>query len=132
MTEWREVLLGDVLTLQRGFDLTEKEAAPGPFPVISSGGVSYTTDVAKVDGPGVVTGRKGVLGKVHFSPGPYWPHDTTLWVKDFKGSDPRFIYYFLKTLPLATLDAGASNPTLNRITHTSSRSECRRRLSRGA
>lgn len=114
MSDWHEALLGDVLTLQRGYDLTEKEASPGPFPVISSGGVSYTTDVPKVDGPGVVTGRKGVLGKVHFSAGPYWPHDTTLWVKDFKGSNPRFVYYFLQTLPLATLDAGASNPTLNR------------------
>lgn len=114
MSEWREVALGDLITLQRGFDLTAKAATPGPYPVISSGGTSYTTDVAKVEGPGVVTGRKGVLGKVHFSVGPYWPHDTTLWVKNFKESDPRFIYYLLQTLPLASLDAGSSNPTLNR------------------
>ncbi len=114
MSEWRDVTLGEVLTLQRGFDLTEKEATAGPFPVISSGGPAYTTDVAKVDGPGVVTGRKGVLGKVHFSSGPFWPHDTTLWVKDFKGADPRYVFYLLQTLPLAALDAGASNPTLNR------------------
>lgn len=114
MTEWRDTTLGDVLTLQRGFDLTEKQATPGLFPVISSGGSNYTTDIPKVDGPGVVTGRKGVLGKVHWSEGPYWPHDTTLWVKDFKGSVPRFVYYLLQTLPLAALDAGAANPTLNR------------------
>jgi type I restriction enzyme, S subunit len=114
MTEWRETTLGEVITLQRGFDLTEKSSPPGPYPVISSGGVSYTTEVAKVEGPGVVTGRKGVLGKVHYSHGPYWPHDTTLWVKDFKGSNPRYVYYLLQTLPLASLDAGASNPTLNR------------------
>jgi len=54
------------------------------------------------------------LGKVHYSTGPFWPHDTTLWVKDFKNNDPRFIYYLLQTLRLADLDAGASNPTLNR------------------
>lgn len=114
MSDWRDTELGEVITLQRGFDVTEKEATPGPFPVISSRGPSYTIDVGKVPGPGVVTGRKGVLGKVHFSEGPYWPHDTTLWVKDFKGSDPRFVYYLLQTLPLASLDAGASNPTLNR------------------
>ena len=114
MNEWRDATLGDVLTLQRGFDLTEREATPGPFPVISSGGSKYTSDSAKVDGPGVITGRKGVLGKVHWSEGPFWPHDTTLWVKDFKGSYPRFVYYLLQTLPLAALDAGAANPTLNR------------------
>jgi len=114
VTEWREVMLGDVITLQRGFDLTQKQATPGPYQVISSSGPGFTTTVAKVEGPGVVTGRKGLLGKVHFSAGAYWPHDTTLWVKDFKGSEPRFVYYLLQTLPLASLDAGASNPTLNR------------------
>lgn len=114
MTEWRSTTLGDVITLQRGFDLTQKEANPGPYPVISSGGPGYTSDVPRVDGPGVVTGRKGVLGKVFYTNGAYWPHDTTLWVKDFKGSVPRFIYYLLQTLPLASLDAGAANPTLNR------------------
>ncbi|MCE2915901.1 MAG: restriction endonuclease subunit S, partial [Rubrivivax sp.] len=41
-------------------------------------------------------------------------HDTTLWVKDFKGNDPRFIGYFLKTLRLEVFDTGSSNPTLNR------------------
>lgn len=111
---WFDKTLGEVILLQRGFDLTEKSNDPGPYPVISSGGISYRTATPKVDGPGVVTGRKGVLGKVHFSEGPYWPHDTTLWVKDFKGNDPRYVYYLLHTLPLAHLDAGASNPTLNR------------------
>lgn len=114
MSEWRNVLLGEVVTLQRGFDMTAKDATPGPYPVISSGGAGYTIDLPKVAGPGVITGRKGVLGKVYFSEGPFWPHDTTLWVKDFKGSVPKFVYYLLQTLPLASLDAGASNPTLNR------------------
>lgn len=106
--------LGDAIVLQRGFDLTQATASPGPYPVISSGGIAYWTSVAKVRGPGVVTGRKGVLGKVHFSRAAFWPHDTTLWVKDFKGAYPRYLYYLLQTLPLASLDAGASNPTLNR------------------
>ena len=44
----------------------------------------------------------------------YWPHDTTLWVKDFRGNDPRFLSYFLQTLKLENFDVGASNPTLNR------------------
>jgi type I restriction enzyme S subunit len=62
----------------------------------------------------VVIGRKGSLGTAYYLRGPYWPHDTTLWVKDFKGNDPYFCYLLLKGLPLAELDAGSSNPTLNR------------------
>jgi type I restriction enzyme S subunit len=46
----------------------------------------------------------------------FWPHDTTLWVKDFHGNDPRFVYYFFKSIAarLAALDVGSANPTLNR------------------
>jgi type I restriction enzyme S subunit len=67
-----------------------------------------------VRGPGVVIGRKGTLGSVFFAPTDYWPHDTTLWVKDFHGNDPKWAYYFLKTLGLEKYDCGASNPSLNR------------------
>jgi type I restriction enzyme S subunit len=111
---WVEGLLGDVITLQRGFDITKKDQHPGPYPVISSSGPSSHHDEFKVSGPGVVIGRKGSLGGVYFADGSFWPHDTTLWVKDFKGSDPRFVFYLLQTLGLEKFDVGASNPTLNR------------------
>lgn len=100
-SEWAEMPLGDVLTLQRGFDITKKEQRDGPVPVVSSSGVASFHDEAKVDGPGAVIGRKG-------------SHDTTLWVKDFRGNDPCFCCLLLKNLDLADLDAGSSNPTLNR------------------
>jgi len=106
--------LGDVVTFQRGYDITKKEQTPGPYPVISSGGVASCHAEFRDEGPGVVIGRKGSLGGVYWSEGPYWPHDTTLWVRDFKGNDPRYVYYFLQTLGLERFDAGASNPTLNR------------------
>ncbi len=61
-----------------------------------------------------MVGRKGTLGTVHFTNRNYWPHSTVLWVKDFRGNSPKFVYYFLKTLRLERLDAGAANPTLNR------------------
>ncbi|HEX6782100.1 MAG TPA: restriction endonuclease subunit S [Solirubrobacterales bacterium] len=114
MGEWTDMTLGDVLTLQRGFDITRKELREGSVPVVSSSGIAYHHAEAKVSGPGVVVGRKGSLGKVYFLEGPFWPHDTTLWVKDFKGNDPYFCYLLLKTLRLEELDVGAANPTLNR------------------
>ena len=111
---WKQCQLGDVLTLQRGFDITKKEQKQGSVPVISSSGINSFHNTAKVNGPGVIIGRKGSLGTVFYIEEDYWPHDTTLWVKDFHGNFPKFAYYFLSTLNLAHFDAGASNPTLNR------------------
>ncbi len=62
----------------------------------------------------MVLGRKGSLGTVFYVDRDYWPHDTTLWVKDFKGNAPKFVYYFFKSLDLAKLDSGAASPALNR------------------
>lgn len=111
---WRDVTVGDVVTFQRGFDITKGEQSEGQYPVISSSGLTSTHSAYKVKAPGVVIGRKGSLGGVYFSDTNFWPHDTTLWVKDFHGNDPRFIYYWLQTLGLRHYDVGASNPTLNR------------------
>ena len=109
-----EIHLGDAIALQRGFDITKAEQSEGDVPIVSSSGVSSFHNKWRVAGPGVVIGRKGTLGTVHYLEENFWPHDTTLWVKDFKGSNPRFVAYFLKTLHLENFDTGASNPTLNR------------------
>ncbi len=111
---WQTILLGNVLTFQRGFDITKNEQSDGPFPVISSSGAKSSHTNFKVRGPGVIIGRKGSLGTVFFSDGDYWPHSTTLYVKDFHGNDPKFAYYFLQTMDFKRLDVGASNPSLNR------------------
>jgi restriction endonuclease S subunit len=114
MSEWKKTTIGDVLTLQRGFDITRAEQRPGSIPVVSSGGIGSYHDTAAVQGPGVVIGRKGTLGKAFYLPCNYWPHDTTLYVKDFKGSYPRFVYYFFVNLDVMGFDVGSANPTLNR------------------
>lgn len=106
--------LEEILVFSRGFDITKAQQTDGDYPVISSSGPSSYNGKYKCKGPGVVTGRKGTLGKVFFTEGDYWPHDTTLWVKDFKGNDPRYIYYLLTQLHFEVFDVGASNPTLNR------------------
>ena len=114
MKGFNELKLGDILMFQRGFDITKKEQLPGIIPIVSSSGISSFHNKYKVKGPGVIIGRKGTLGTVHFMDVDFWPHDTTLWVKNFKGNNPRFIYYFLQTLHLELFDTGSSNPTLNR------------------
>ncbi|MEZ9908321.1 restriction endonuclease subunit S [Vibrio sp. 10N.261.51.A3] len=108
--------IGEQITLQRGFDITKKEQQEGNVPVVSSGGISSFHNVSKVEAPGVVLGRKGTLGTVFFVEKDFWPHDTSLWVKDFKGNNPQFVYYFFKGMSaeLKKMDVGAANPALNR------------------
>jgi type I restriction enzyme S subunit len=96
------------------FRYYKEEQREGPYWVISSSGPKSTHAAYKVDGPGVVIGRKGSLGTVFRTFAPYWPHDTTLWVKDFHGYGHLFAYFLLRSLDLGRHDSGAANPTLNR------------------
>jgi type I restriction enzyme S subunit len=114
MSEWKDFKLGDVVTFQRGFDITSRDFKQGVYPVISSSGINGYHDTFMVKGPGVIIGRKGTLGTVHYISKDYWPHDTTLWVKNFHNNYPLFIYYFLKIQGFEQYDVGTSNPTLNR------------------
>jgi type I restriction enzyme, S subunit len=111
---WERKKFKDFCLLQRGFDITQAEQHPGDVPIVSSSGITSFHNQWKAKSPGVVTGRKGTLGKVYFVDLDYWPHDTTLWVKDTKGNSLYFIYYLLKLVKLESYDVGASNPTLNR------------------
>jgi type I restriction enzyme S subunit len=115
-SEWITTCIGEQATLQRGFDITKAEQRPGTVPVVSSAGISSWHDTSMVKGPGVVLGRKGVVGSVHYIKEDFWPHDTSLWVKDFHGNNPQFVYYFFKAKAkdLSALDVGSANPTLNR------------------
>ena len=113
---WIRTTIGEQLTLQRGYDITKSEQRPGEIPVVSSSGIkSYHSD-SKVRGPGVVIGRKGTLGSAFYIEGDFWPHDTSLYVKDFKGNNPKFVYYAFCGLNVKHLDSGTANPALNRNT----------------
>jgi type I restriction enzyme, S subunit len=114
MNGWKECSLGEVVTFQRGFDITQQEQQAGIYPVVSSSGIKSYHSEFKVKGPGVVIGRKGTLGTVFYLKKDFWPHDTTLWVKNYHENYPLFTYYFLKEFDFAYYDVGSSNPTLNR------------------
>lgn len=111
---WEVVQLGKKIQLQRGVDITKDVQDEGEVPVISSGGISSFHSSAICEGPGVLVGRKGAAGKMHYVESSYWPHDTTLYVSEFRGNNPRFVYYKLLSMNLETYDTGSANPTLNR------------------
>ena len=112
--EWEEVPLGDVITLQRGFDLPSQDRKPGKVPIVSSSGISDYHSKVGVKGPGVVTGRYGTIGQVFLIKEDYWPLNTTLWVKDFHGNDPQFASYLLRTVDFRSCSDKSSVPGVNR------------------
>ena len=112
---WIKTTLGDFLSLQRGHDLTEPERRAGSIPVMGSAGPNGLHDTALAKGPGIVIGRSGAsFGQVHLSKCDFWPHNTALYVTDFKGNDPLFAYYFLKTIDFTRFNSGSAQPSLNR------------------
>ncbi|MCT1555834.1 hypothetical protein M3E75_07710, partial [Corynebacterium sanguinis] len=95
---WTETTLADLITLQRGYDLPSKNRVPGPVPVLSAGEkISYHNE-AKVAGPGFVIGRSTNLGIPRWSDEDFWPLNTTLFAKDFKGNNPRWLFYLFQIL----------------------------------
>jgi len=119
MNGWVKKTLGEVCTLQRGFDLPTRQRKKGDYPLISSSGCIDSQAEAKVSSPGVVTGRSGSIGSVFFIDKDFWPLNTTLYVKDFHGNDPQFIFHLLRKLDLKRFAGGSGVPTLNRnIVHS--------------
>lgn len=105
---------GEILELQRGFDLPASEMINGDVPVAGSNGVIGYHNVAKVQPPCITVGRSGSVGKVHYYNEPIWAHNTSLFVSDFKGNNRKYIYYLLKSKDFAKLCDSSVVPSLNR------------------
>lgn len=114
MKKVRPKRLGDLLNLKRGYDLPESKRNEGSYPVISSAGISGYHNEYKVEGEGVVIGRYGTLGDAHYIEGRYWPHNTSLYVTDFKGNYPRYIYYLLTCIGRIKTSDKSAVPGVNR------------------
>jgi type I restriction enzyme S subunit len=112
--DWEEKKVEKIAPLQRGFDLPVSQIKDGEYPVVFSNGILKHHFQAKVKGPGIITGRSGTIGKVTFVEMDFWPHNTSLWVTDFAGNDPKFVFYFYINLKLKRFESGSGVPTLNR------------------
>ena len=111
---WTVEPIGRRIDLEYGSGLTDAERAQGPFPVFGSNGKVGSHDTFLVEGPGVLVGRKGSVGEVHFTENNFWPIDTVYYVRRKTGDDTRFIAYLLEFLKLARLNAATGVPGLTR------------------
>ena len=111
---WKTEMLGNVATLQRGYDLPYRQRKPGTVPIVTSSGIGDTHSESRVAGPGVVTGRYGTIGEVFYIRTDFWPLNTTLYVKDFHGNDPLFVSYLLRTIDFHSHSGKSGVPGVNR------------------
>ncbi len=115
MNEWPIVALSDVISLQRGHDLPTQTRHPGHIPVVGSFGITGWHNESRAPGPGVTIGRSGAsIGTAVLVDCEYWPLNTCLYVTDFKGNDPRWVYHMLDLIDFTAYNSGSAQPSLNR------------------
>lgn len=111
---WEVGELSKLFELHRGFDLPKSKRQDGEYPVYAAGGFHGTHSEYKMEPPGIITGRSGVIGNVYLSLDKYWPLNTTLYVREFRICGPYYAYHLLRLLDLKSLNSGSAVPSLNR------------------
>ena len=112
---WEVRTLGEVVELAYGKALREQHRRPGTVPVYGSNGQIGWHDEKLVEGPGIVVGRKGNPGVVHWSYTDFFPIDTTFYVAPKHDElNLQFLYHELLRQDLPAIAADSAVPGLNR------------------
>ncbi len=114
MKNWKTCELGDLITFQRGHDLPKSQVVTGQYPIAGSNGIIGYHHKFTTKAPSITIGRSGNIGNPHLYEVDFWAHNTALYIKEFKDSDPRFIFYLLKTIDFTGHNSGSAVPSLNR------------------
>ncbi|HTU76413.1 MAG TPA: restriction endonuclease subunit S [Trebonia sp.] len=113
--------LGDLADLRYGRALPAAIRRPGTVPVYGSAGVVGSHDLPLVAGPGIVIGRKGAVGTVHWSQRDFWPIDTVFYVRPAGGAVPlELLFLALRRIGLPSLRGDSAVPGLTRSSVTTS------------
>jgi type I restriction enzyme, S subunit len=112
---WEEGCLGDVVDLIYGKGLKKEIRIGTEFPVVGSSGIIDYHSEYLVEGPGIVIGRKGTLGKVIYMDDNFYPIDTTYYIKSkINSASLLYEYFLLKTINFAEMNSDSAVPGLNR------------------
>ena len=111
---WRQITLGQIITLEYGRALPESARQEGLVPVYGSNGRVGSHSDHLVAERGIVIGRKGTAGSVHTTEGPFWPIDTAYYVKPRTAVDFDWLVAVLRRAGLHALNEATGVPGLNR------------------
>jgi type I restriction enzyme, S subunit len=107
---WSIKKLNDILALQYGKALKNEDRVEGTVPVYGSSGVVGFHNEALVERLGIIVGRKGNVGAIHWSDVAFYPIDTVYYV--VSDLSEHFLYYLLHSVNFINNDAAV--PGLNR------------------
>lgn len=112
---WDCVPLVERLNLEYGRALPSQKRQVGDVRVYGSNGPVGSHNVEWLTPPGIVVGRKGTVGAVHYAATPFWPIDTAYYVRLLSNKDNlRYVFHLLQYLPLRLLNAATGVPGLSR------------------
>lgn len=107
--EWSS--LEQIAKIKHGKDW--KGLGDGDIPVYGSGGVMGYVDTPSYEKPAVLIPRKGSITNVFYVETPFWNVDTIYYTEiDTTKVIPKYLYHFIKTIDLMSLDTGSGRPSL--------------------
>lgn len=110
---WEVQRVGNVLELVYGKALKSTDRQEGDVPVYGSGGITGYHNAPLVPHGSIIVGRKGTVGSLYWEDMPFFPIDTTYYVRPL-AAPLTFCYYAMQTLGLEKMNTDAAVPGLNR------------------
>lgn len=108
--EWKQGHLSDLIIVRYGKD--HKKLADGSVPVFGSGGLMRKVERPLYDKESVLIPRKGTLNNVMYINEPFWSVDTMFYTEMKFPNIAKFVYHFLKSKDLASMNAGSAVPSM--------------------
>lgn len=110
---WKVQRVGNVLELVYGKALKSIDRQEGTVPVYGSGGITGFHNTPLVTHGSIIVGRKGTVGSLYWEDDPFFPIDTTYYVRPL-AAPLTFCYYTMQILGLEKMNTDAAVPGLNR------------------
>ena len=109
-SEWQQGHLSDLITVRYGKD--HKKLSDGVYPVFGSGGLMRKVERPLYDKESVLIPRKGTLNNVIYINEPFWTVDTMFYTEMKQPNVAKFVYHFVKSKDLASMNAGSAVPSM--------------------
>lgn len=107
---WSTGQLSDLISVKYGKD--HKKLADGNYPVYGSGGIMRYVEKPLYTGESVLIPRKGTLNNVMYVNEAFWSVDTMFYTEMLRPNIAKFVYHFVKSKDLVSLNAGSAVPSM--------------------